>query len=70
MSERERLDQSPAMRLTAQAGKLLATGERFLAVTPSDPHTLDRMERTEALGLPGTVTKIDGQNLFMPNFAA
>ncbi|MDZ4358012.1 MAG: hypothetical protein U1B84_16590 [Variovorax sp.] len=51
-------------------GKLLATGERFLAVTPSDPQTLERMERIEALGLAGTVAQVAGRNLFMPDFTA
>lgn len=49
-------------------GKLVATGERFLANTPGDAETLQRLQRTEALGLRGRVSRVDGINVFVPAF--
>ena len=49
-------------------GKLVATGERFLANTPSDPQTLARLESTEALGLRGHVSRSGDINVFVPAF--
>ncbi len=49
-------------------GRLEATGERFLANTPADAATLQRMEDSEALGLAGTVTRAEGRNIFVPTF--
>ena len=49
-------------------GKLASTGERFVAQTPADAQTLQRLEAVEALGLPGTVSQVDGRNVFVPKF--
>ncbi len=42
----------------------LENGSRFLAHTPDDDATLDRMMREEVLGKPGTVTAGEVTNLF------
>ncbi|MDB5826721.1 MAG: hypothetical protein JWQ73_941 [Variovorax sp.] len=49
-------------------GRLLSTNERFLAVTPADAQILQRLEAVEALGLRGTVSQVDGRNVFVPEF--
>jgi acetyl-CoA C-acetyltransferase len=49
-------------------GKLAATGERFLANTPGDAQTLDRIESIEALGLHGQVSRMGDINVFVPAF--
>lgn len=51
-------------------GRLAATGERFVAKTPSDAATLERLERDEALGLRGRVQPRESLNVFVPDFAA
>lgn len=48
----------------------LADGTRFLASTPSDDKTLSKLMEVDALGLPGTVNKVDGVNTFIPKFGA
>jgi len=50
-------------------GRLLSTGEHFVAQTPSDPQTLERLETMEALGRRGTVSQVDGKNVFVPRWA-
>lgn len=50
-------------------GRLKAGNERFLANTPTDAATLARLEATEALDLPGTVSQHEGRNVFVPRFA-
>lgn len=47
-------------------GRLTQTGERFAAQTPADPRLLAKLETEEALGLRGTVSQVDGKNLFTP----
>ena len=49
-------------------GRLAATGERFVANTPADAATLAKLEQVEGIGLPGTVTQVDGRNVFTPRF--
>lgn len=46
----------------------LADGTRFLAQTPSDDETLSKLMQIDALGMPGTVHKVDGVNTFIPEF--
>ena len=48
-------------------GRLLASGERFIANTPNDAATLARLEREDALGLPGIVAPGAPANLFTPD---
>ncbi len=48
-------------------GRLASTGERFVAVTPGDAQTLQRIEAVDALGLPGTVSQVGGKNVFVPD---
>ncbi|MGI4901417.1 MAG: acetyl-CoA acetyltransferase [Janthinobacterium lividum] len=48
-------------------GRLNATNERFMAVTPDDPQTLEKLQGQEAIGLRGTVSQKDGKNVFVPN---
>lgn len=50
-------------------GRLCATGERFVANTPSDPALLAKLQVVEGIGLPGSVTQVDGRNVFTPRFA-
>ena len=50
-------------------GRLQADGRRFIAVTPGDAATLNRLQDEEALGLPGTVRSADGLNTFTPVWA-
>jgi len=47
-------------------GRLNATGQRFLANLPSDPAWLQAFQDVENLGRPGSVTQVDGRNLFTP----
>ena len=47
-------------------GRLQADGRRFIALTPSDAATLNRLQDQEALGLPGMVHGADGLNQFVP----
>lgn len=49
-------------------GKLVATGERFLANTPDDLQTLERIESIEGLGLRGQVSRVGSVNVFVPAF--
>lgn len=44
----------------------LPNGHRFLANTPNDAITLNDLQQREGLGRPGTVTQIDGLNIFTP----
>ena len=46
----------------------LQDGTRFLAETPSDPDTLQGLMDVDALGLAGTVSKVDGKNIFVPSW--
>ncbi len=46
----------------------LADGTRFLAQTPSDDETLSKLMQSDALGMSGTVDKVDGINTFVPEF--
>lgn len=46
----------------------LADGTRFLAQTPADPETLQKLKEVDALGLAGTVSQVDGINTFVPQF--
>lgn len=50
-------------------GRLRATGERFLANTPTDADTLSQLESTEGIGLAGMVSQVDGRNVFIPRFS-
>ena len=50
-------------------GRLLNTGERFVANTPSDAATLANLQTQESIGLSGTVSQIEGLNIFVPKFA-
>ncbi len=50
-------------------GRLAASGERFIANTPADADTLSRLQAQEAMGLPGTVSQVEGRNVFVPRFA-
>jgi acetyl-CoA C-acetyltransferase len=47
-------------------GRLDATGERFIANTPSDRATLDDLQAREGLGRPGIASHRDGLNTFTP----
>lgn len=44
-----------------------AAGRRFAAYSPEDPELLAGMERSEQVGRKGTVTQVDGVNVFTPN---
>ena len=46
----------------------LADGTRFVAQTPGDDETLGKLMQTDALGMSGTVNKVEGVNTFVPNF--
>ena len=48
-------------------GRLLATGERFIANTPDDAATLHDLQDRESLGRPGTVSHHEGRNTFVPD---
>jgi acetyl-CoA C-acetyltransferase len=48
-------------------GRLASTGERFVAVTPGDAQTLQRLEAVDAVGLQGTVSQVGGKNVFVPD---
>ena len=48
-------------------GRLLATGERFIANTPHDAATLHDLQDRESLGRPGTVSHHEGRNTFVPD---
>jgi acetyl-CoA C-acetyltransferase len=48
-------------------GRLQATGERFIANTPSDAATLLDLQDREGIGRPGTVSHRDGHNTFVPD---
>ena len=48
-------------------GRLLATGERFIANTPADAATLHELQDRESLGRPGTVSHQEGRNTFVPD---
>ena len=45
---------------------LLGDGTRFLAQTPADTQTLQALMDTDALGMAGTVSQVDGINTFVP----
>jgi acetyl-CoA C-acetyltransferase len=47
-------------------GRLEATGERFLANPPADPAVLWDLQNRESLGRPGTVSQVEGRNVFVP----
>jgi acetyl-CoA C-acetyltransferase len=47
-------------------GRLLDSGERFLANTPTDPGLLADLESNETVGAPGTVRHEAGHNIFRP----
>ena len=47
-------------------GRLAATGERFIANTPSDPAVLHDLQQREGLGRPGVVRHAEGLNTFHP----
>jgi acetyl-CoA C-acetyltransferase len=47
-------------------GRLVATGERFMSNTPADPATLWDLQNRDSLGRPGTVSEVDGRNVFVP----
>ena len=42
------------------------TGERFLANPPADPAVLWDLQNRESLGRPGTVSQVEGRNVFVP----
>lgn len=48
-------------------GRLLATGQRFIANTPDDPATLHDLQDRESLGRTGTVSHHEGHNTFVPD---
>ncbi|HET7524908.1 MAG TPA: acetyl-CoA acetyltransferase [Burkholderiaceae bacterium] len=48
-------------------GRLLASGERFIANTPDDAATLHALQDHESLGRTGTVSHRDGHNIFVPD---
>jgi len=50
-------------------GRLLNTGERFVANTPSDAATLSNLQTHESIGLSGTVSQVEGLNIFISRFA-
>ena len=47
---------------------LLDDGTRFIAETPDDVHTLQKMMGRDMLGAPGTASTGDKKNLFVPAF--
>ncbi len=47
-------------------GRLVASGERFIANTPADAATLARLEAEDLLAAPGQVRQQAGRNLFTP----
>jgi acetyl-CoA C-acetyltransferase len=47
-------------------GRLVETGQRFLANTPSDPDLLEGLEKIEVIGTSGRVENIDDKNEFRP----
>jgi acetyl-CoA C-acetyltransferase len=47
-------------------GRLLDSGERFLANTPTDPGLLADLESNETVGARGTVRHEAGHNIFRP----
>ncbi len=49
-------------------GRLRMTGERFVANTPRDVATLSALQQVEGIGLAGTVSQVDGRNVFVPDF--
>lgn len=50
-------------------GRLTGSGERFLANTPADRETLEKLMATDdAIGMRGTVTPEGPMNRFVPNF--
>lgn len=46
----------------------LVDGTRFLAQTPNDHETLRKLMQIDAIGLSGTVAKVDEVNTFVPEF--
>lgn len=50
-------------------GRLVSTGERFLANTPSDRETLEALQNREAIGLRGLVRQENNLNIFIPDFS-
>ncbi len=48
-------------------GRLLASGERFIANTPDDAATLHDLQDRESLGRHGTVSHHEGRNTFVPD---
>ncbi|MCW5654359.1 MAG: acetyl-CoA acetyltransferase [Hydrogenophaga sp.] len=48
-------------------GRLVSSGERFLANSPADPATLARLQSDGAIGLRGKVSQVDGLNVFVPS---
>ena len=48
-------------------GRLVATGQRFIANTPSDPAVLQDLQDREGLGRAGIVRHADGLNTFHPS---
>lgn len=47
-------------------GRLVESGQRFIANTPSDPKVLADLRDRESLGRPGVVRDCEGRNLFVP----
>ena len=47
---------------------LLTDGTRFIAETPDDEQTLNRMMAQEMIGVSGTVSSAAEKNLFVPDF--
>lgn len=47
-------------------GRLLETGQRFVANTSAEPAVLDDLQRQESLGRPGRVSSQNGSNVFVP----
>lgn len=47
-------------------GRLIQSGERFIANTPADSVVLADLQEKEGLGRAGTVRHVDGQNIFLP----
>ena len=48
-------------------GRLVETGQRFIANTPTDPPVLADLQNRDSLGRPGIVGDHQGCNLFMPD---
>jgi len=48
-------------------GRLLSSGERFIANTPDDAATLHSLQDHESLGRAGTVSHRNGHNTFVPD---